>query len=46
MVRTSRQFCWAALTNTRVNGKLDDDLDKLPWDMVAKITTWPQCDLF
>jgi len=46
MVRTSHQFCWAALTNTRVKGKLDDDLDKLVWDMVGKITTWPECDLF
>jgi CubicO group peptidase (beta-lactamase class C family) len=46
MVRTSHQFCWAALTNTRVKGKLDGDLDKLVWDMLGKITTWPGCDLF
>jgi CubicO group peptidase (beta-lactamase class C family) len=45
MVRTSHQFCWAALTNTLAGG-LSDDLDTLVWDMVGKITTWPTSDLF
>lgn len=45
MVRTSRQFCWAALANT-LTGGLSDDLDKLVWDMVGKITIWPTYDLF
>lgn len=46
MVRTSRQFCWAALTNTRGPGDLSGDLDRLVWEMVGKITTWPDHDLF
>ncbi|HLK58452.1 MAG TPA: serine hydrolase domain-containing protein [Chthonomonadaceae bacterium] len=47
MVRTSGQFCWAALTNTRkVNSGLDGDLDQLMWNMVGKVTTWPSYDLF
>ena len=46
MVRTAQQFCWAALTNTRGPGDTGGDLDRLVWDMVGKITTWPQHDLF
>ncbi|MGH7869222.1 MAG: serine hydrolase domain-containing protein [Candidatus Dormibacteraceae bacterium] len=47
MVRTSHQFCWAALTNTRkVKSSLDADLDKLTWDMTGKINQWPEADLF
>jgi hypothetical protein len=46
MVRTAQQFCWAALTNTRGPGDTGGDLDRLIWDMVGKITTWPQHDLF
>jgi CubicO group peptidase (beta-lactamase class C family) len=46
MVRTSQQFCWAALTNTRAPGDLSGDLDRLVWEMVGKITTWPDHDLF
>jgi CubicO group peptidase (beta-lactamase class C family) len=46
MVRTSQQFCWAALTNTRGPGDLGGDLDRLVWDMVGKITCWPDHDLF
>jgi CubicO group peptidase (beta-lactamase class C family) len=45
MVRTSHQFCWAAVTNTSDAG-LGDDLDTLVWDMVGKVTTWPEDDLF
>lgn len=46
MVRTAQEFCWAALTNTRVPGDLGGDLDHLIWEMVGKITTWPDHDLF
>jgi CubicO group peptidase (beta-lactamase class C family) len=47
MVRTSHQFCWAALTNTRKpKSSLDADLDRLMWDMTGKIKKWPEEDLF
>jgi CubicO group peptidase (beta-lactamase class C family) len=47
MVRTSGQFCWAALTNTRnANSSMGADLDHLIWDMVGKIKQWPEDDLF
>lgn len=46
MVRTSGQFCWAALANTRGPGDTGGDLDRLVWDMVGQITTWPDRDLF
>jgi CubicO group peptidase (beta-lactamase class C family) len=46
MVRTFHQFCWAALTNTSGSGGLGGDLDRLVWDMVGKITSWPGHDLF
>jgi CubicO group peptidase (beta-lactamase class C family) len=41
LVRTHSGFCWAAFTNTsRRNSKLDGDLDKLIWDMVADVKSW------
>lgn len=40
MVRTGTGFCWAGLTNTRAEG-INQALDRLMWDMVGKITTWP-----
>jgi len=46
MVRTAQQFCWAALTNTRARGNIGGDLDRLMWEMVGKIKTWPREDLF
>ena len=47
MVRTSHQFCWAALTNTRnPKSSIDADLDHLTWDMIGKVNTWPEGDLF
>ncbi len=47
MVRTSHQFCWAALTNTRkTKSSIDADLDRLTWDMIGRIRTWPEEDLF
>ena len=46
MVRTAQQFCWAALTNTRTPDDLGGKLDHMIWEMVGKIRTWPQHDLF
>jgi hypothetical protein len=49
MVRTSGQFCWAALTNTRnrvTKPPIGADLDALMWQMVGKITRWPDRDMF
>jgi CubicO group peptidase (beta-lactamase class C family) len=46
MVRTSHQFCWAILCNTRAPGNMGGDLDNLAWEMVGKISTWPERDLF
>ncbi len=47
MVRTSGGMCWAALTNIRRPGsKMDLDLDRLIWNMVSKVTSWPAWDLF
>jgi len=47
MVRTAHQFCWAALTNTRkFKSSIHADLDKLPWDMIARIKKWPEEDMF
>jgi CubicO group peptidase (beta-lactamase class C family) len=47
MVRTSGGFCWAALTNTRQpQSRMDLDLDRLVWNMVGKVTRWPDVDLF
>ena len=49
MVRTSGQFCWAALTNTRnrdTKSPIGADLDALMWQMVGKITRWPDRDMF
>ena len=47
MVRTSHQFCWAALTNTRrTKSSMDADLDRLPWEMIGRISRWPEEDLF
>jgi CubicO group peptidase (beta-lactamase class C family) len=49
MVRTSGQFCWAALTNTRnrdTKSPIGADLDVLMWQMVGKITRWPDRDMF
>lgn len=47
MVRAHHQFCWAALINTRKPGSsIDADLDKLTWEMIDRIKTWPEEDLF
>ena len=49
MARTSGQFCWAALTNTRnrdTKSPIGADLDVLVWQMVGKITHWPDRDMF
>jgi hypothetical protein len=37
----SAKLCWAALTNTgRANSQIDDDLDKLNWNMVGEVKRW------
>lgn len=47
MVRTARGLNWAALTNTRQpNSVIDGDLDRLMWDMVGKVKSWPSYNLF
>ena len=47
IVRTSGGFCWAALTNTRrPDSEIALDLDRLIWNMVGKVTRWPEVDLF
>lgn len=40
MVRTGSALCWAGLANTRTPG-IDLALDRLMWDMVGKISVWP-----
>jgi CubicO group peptidase (beta-lactamase class C family) len=42
LVRTSKNFCWAALTNTRTvpSAGIDDALDQLVWNMARKVTAW------
>jgi CubicO group peptidase (beta-lactamase class C family) len=42
LVRTSKNFCWAALTNTRTvpSGGIDDALDKMVWNMARRVTAW------
>jgi len=45
MVRTSGEFCWAGLTNTRnTKSSIGGDLDRLMWAMVGKIRQWPEMD--
>jgi CubicO group peptidase (beta-lactamase class C family) len=40
-VRTHSGFCWAAFVNTRRPGSsLDDDLDRLVWNMVREVKSW------
>jgi len=47
IVRTNSGYCWAILVNTRSNKQgFGGDLDKLMWDIIAKITKWPGWDLF
>ena len=41
-VRTHSGFCWAAFANTRrSNSPLEADLDKLVWNMVHEVRSWP-----
>jgi len=37
MVRTGSGLCWAAITNTRVEGL---DLDGMMWRMVKAVPAW------
>jgi len=47
LVRTSGEFCWAVLTNTRrLRGNMGSELDRLPWNMTACVGRWPDVDLF
>jgi CubicO group peptidase (beta-lactamase class C family) len=43
LVRTSSGFVWSALVNSRKN---DPDIDKLMWDVVNGVKSWPGVDLF
>jgi CubicO group peptidase (beta-lactamase class C family) len=46
-VRTTSGFTWAALCNSRsTNNSMGGDLDKMMWDLVGKVGTWPDHDLF
>lgn len=47
MVRANSGLCMVALINTRqVNSSMEENLDKLTWDMVGQIKKWPSIDLF
>jgi CubicO group peptidase (beta-lactamase class C family) len=42
LVRTSSNFCWAALTNTRREPKeeMDSALDGMMWDIGSRVSKW------
>jgi CubicO group peptidase (beta-lactamase class C family) len=40
MVRTSTDYCWAALTNTRGKQGMDMALDNMVWEMARKVRAW------
>jgi len=47
MVRAQNGFCMVALINSRRwKSLMDAELDKLTWDIISKVTNWPQADLF
>ena len=47
MVRAQNGFCMSALINSRRwKSSMDDELDKLTWDIVSKVKSWPNVDLF
>lgn len=43
LVRTSGNFTWAAVTNTRDNSP---DIDGMMWNIVNNVSSWPTYDLF
>jgi len=47
MVRSNNGFCMVALINSRrMNSSMEEDLDRLTWDMIGQIKKWPSIDLF
>jgi len=47
MVRTGTGLCWAAIVNTRRRpSDLEGDLDRMMWNLIGKVGTWPAYDLF
>ncbi|WP_197443766.1 serine hydrolase domain-containing protein [Maioricimonas rarisocia] len=47
LVRTHHGYNWAVLVNTRRrDGDFIRDLDRLPWQVLRAIRTWPSDDLF
>ncbi len=47
VVRTSGEYCWAVLTNSRsAKEGFGEDFDKLTWDIIAGVKSWPDHDLF
>jgi CubicO group peptidase (beta-lactamase class C family) len=47
MVRSNNGLCMVALINSRrVNSSMEEELDKLTWDMVGQFKKWPSNDLF
>jgi CubicO group peptidase (beta-lactamase class C family) len=43
LVRTSGNFTWAAVTNTREN---NPNIDGMMWEIVNNVSSWPSYDLF
>jgi hypothetical protein len=49
LVRTSNEYCWAVLVNSRNDSQLQTmrtDIDNLMWTIIGQITDWPAFDLF
>jgi CubicO group peptidase (beta-lactamase class C family) len=47
LVRADNGFCWAVLVNTRNDtDSFFSDLDKLTWNIIGGVSTWPKIDLF
>ncbi|HSE42271.1 MAG TPA: serine hydrolase [Acidobacteriota bacterium] len=49
LVRTSNEYCWAVLVNSRNDSQLQTmrtDIDNLMWAIIGQITDWPAFDLF
>lgn len=45
LVRTNSGFCWAIIVNTRSKKEgFGGAFDKLMWDIVGKVNTWPNFD--
>jgi hypothetical protein len=48
LVRTHQGYAWAAVFNSRSDGKnhLAGDIDRGMWKAFSEVTTWPDRDLF